>query len=123
MNSFSCDDDPEIFPQDSRPNFNEDKATLEECMTSRKMPFLQTAIHNNPIGGSVDRKPGDAGAVPVVIWKPTPMVTCDAQIHRHRRCQGNGVKRDWIFHANDKGRPEDLVVRMGKKEHGKGGTT
>ena len=49
--------------------------TPEESMNAQKMAFLQTVIHNNLIGGNVDKKP-EENTVPAVIWNPAPM---DAQ--------------------------------------------
>ena len=69
--------------------------TLEECMTSQKMAFLQTVIHNNLIGGSVDKKP-DENTVPTVIWKPAPT---DLR-HTNPQVQatsGRWSKRGWSF--------------------------
>ena len=84
-------------------------------MTSQKMAFLQTVIHNNLIGGSVDKKPGDA-AVPVLIWQllPTDLQHTNPQA----RAMSGGVesRETGFLHASNKGRPEN-PVRMGTKAH------
>ena len=86
-------------------------STLQEKMTARKMAFLQTVIHNNLIGGTIDKKDGDT-TIQNLTWKPQP-----ADL-RYTSPKVRAVSGGWSQHGLDffiKMTKEDLETRLAWK--------